>query len=146
MLERGAFLVPTLVAPTGVLTAVEKGAQIPEMSLRKATEVIEIHRASFRKAVQAGVKIAMGTDTGVTPHGENLRELELMAEGGMTPEQVLVATTRTAAELMGLQDELGTIEPGKRADLVLVDGDAFDFAKLADRVTAVYKDGTRVVG
>lgn len=146
MLDRGAWLVPTLVAPTGVLAAVEKGAQIPEASAQKARDVIEVHRESFRKAVAAGVKVAMGTDSGVTAHGENLRELELMAEGGMSPEQVLVATSRSAAELMGLQDDLGTIEAGKRADLVVVDGDPFEFAKLPDRVTAVYKDGRRVKG
>jgi imidazolonepropionase-like amidohydrolase len=146
MLAKGTFLVPTLVAPTGVLTAAENGAQIPEASLQKARETIDIHKASFRKAVEAGVKVAMGTDSGVTPHGENLRELELMSEGGMTPEQVLVATTRTAAELMGLDRELGTIEPGRRADLVMVDGNPFEFAKLADRVSAVYKDGRRVTG
>jgi len=146
MVERGTYLVPTLVAASGVLTAAEQGIQIPEASLRKAREVVEIHRESFRKAVAAGVKVAMGTDSGVTPHGENLRELELMAEGGMKPADVPVATTRTAAELMGLEAELGTIEPGKRADLVIVDGDPFDFAKLGDRITAVYKDGLRVVG
>ena len=64
----------------------------------------------------------------------------------MTPAEVLVATTKTAAELMALQDELGTLEPGKRADLVLVEGDGLDLVKLGDRVTAVYKDGERVVG
>ncbi|TMK81375.1 MAG: amidohydrolase family protein [Actinobacteria bacterium] len=146
MLSHGTYLVPTLVAPTGVLQAAEQGIQIPEASLAKARQVIDVHRESFRKAVAAGVKIAMGTDSGVTPHGQNLRELELMQEGGMTPAEVLVATTKTAAELMALQDELGTLEPGKRADLVLVDGDALDLVKLGDRVTAVYKDGERAVG
>lgn len=145
MLERGTYLVPTLVAPTGVLRAAEAGAQIPEASLIKAREVIEAHQDSFRRAVEAGVKIAMGTDTGVTPHGENLAELALMVKGGMTPEQALVATTRTAAELMGLDDELGTIEPGKRADLVLVDGDPRDVATLSDNIAQVWKDGCRVV-
>ncbi len=146
MLRHGTYLVPTLVAPTGVLQAAEQGIQIPEASLAKARQVIDVHRESFRKAVAAGVKIAMGTDSGVTPHGQNLRELELMQEGGMTPIETLVATTKTAAELMALQDELGTLEPGKRADLVLVEGDALDLVKLGDRVTAVYKDGERVVG
>ena len=146
MLSHGTYLVPTLVAPTGVLQAAEQGIQIPEASLAKARQVIDVHRESFRKAVAAGVKIAMGTDSGVTPHGQNLRELELMQEGGMTPAEVLVATTKTAAELMALQDELGTLEPGKRADLVLVDGDALDLVKLGDRITAVYKDGERAVG
>ena len=67
-----------------------------------------------------------------------------MAENGMTPEQVLVATTSSAAELMGLDGELGTIEPGKRADLVVVDGDPYDFGTLRSRITAVYQDGRLV--
>jgi imidazolonepropionase-like amidohydrolase len=145
MLERGSYLVPTLVAPRGVLEAADKGAQIPEESLRKAREVVDIHRESFRKAVAAGVKVAMGTDSGVTPHGENLRELELMAAGGMSPAEAITATTLVAAELMGLADELGSIEPGKRADVVVVEGDPFDLKTLAERIEVVYKDGERVV-
>jgi imidazolonepropionase-like amidohydrolase len=82
----------------------------------------------------------------VSPHGTNLRELHLMADNGLSPAQALVAATRSAAELMGLERELGTIEPGKRADLVVVGGDPFDFEKLADRIEAVYKDGVRVTG
>jgi len=146
MLEHDAYLVPTLVAPTGVIRAAEAGAAVPEVAVVKAREVIEAHRDSFRRAVEAGVKVAMGTDSAVTPHGENLRELELMAEGGMSPEDALIATTRTAAELMGLERELGTLEPGKRADLVAVAGDPFDFRDLADRVERVYQDGHLVAG
>ncbi len=145
MLDRGTWLVPTLVAPRGVIDAADAGAAITEASVAKARDVVERHKASFAKAVSAGVKVAMGTDSGVTPHGQNLRELELMVEGGMTPMQAIEATTRSAAELMGLQDELGTLEPGKRADLVLVEGDPLDVATLADRVTAVYKDGQQLV-
>jgi imidazolonepropionase-like amidohydrolase len=88
----------------------------------------------------------MGTDCPVAPHGTNLRELVLMAENGFTPEQALVAATSSAAELMGLQHELGTLEPGKRADVVVVDGDALEFEKLPERIRSVYKDGVRVVG
>jgi imidazolonepropionase-like amidohydrolase len=69
-----------------------------------------------------------------------------MADLGMKPEQVLTATTLTAAELMGLQDELGSLEPGKRADVVVVEGDPFEFKTLAERIEAVYKDGERLVG
>jgi imidazolonepropionase-like amidohydrolase len=69
-----------------------------------------------------------------------------MAENGFTPTQALVAATSSGAELMGLQDELGTIAPGKRADLVVVGGDPFDFATLAERIEAVYEDGARVIG
>ena len=144
MLEKGTYLVPTLVAPQGVISAAEAGAQIPEASLAKAKEVVEVHRESFRKAIAAGVKVAMGTDSGVTPHGENLRELPLMVEGGMSPGQAIVATSATAAELMGVQDELGSLEPGKRADLVIVEGDAFDLKTLPERIEVVYKDGDRV--
>ncbi|CAN5557331.1 amidohydrolase family protein [soil metagenome] len=146
MLTRGTWLVPTLMAPRGVIDAAEAGAAMPEASVAKAREVVEIHRASFAKAVEAGVNIAMGTDSGVTPHGLNLLELALMVEGGMTPMQAIEATTRSAAELMGLDDELGTLEAGKRADLVVVDGDPLELATLAERVSAVYQDGVRVTG
>jgi imidazolonepropionase-like amidohydrolase len=145
MLERGTYLVPTLVAPQGVIDAAAAGASIPEASLDKAKGVVEVHRESFRKAVEAGVKVAMGTDSGVTPHGENLRELVLMAEGGMTPARAITATTLTAAELMGLDGQLGSLEAGKRADVVVIEGDPFDLKTLAERIEAVYKDGRRVI-
>ena len=146
MLDRGAWLVPTLVAPRGVLAAAEAGMAIPDAARRKAVEVAEAHADSFRRAVAAGVKVAMGTDSGITPHGRNLAELELMAKGGMTPAQVLAATTSAAAELLGLSGELGTLEPGKRADVVVVDGDPFELATLGDRIAAVVKDGRLVAG
>jgi imidazolonepropionase-like amidohydrolase len=144
MLQRGTWLVPTLMAPRGVIDAAEAGAAIPDAALAKAREVVEIHRSSFSRAVAAGVRVAMGTDSGVTPHGENLRELALMVEGGMTPMQAIEATTRSAAELMGLQGELGTLEAGKRADMVVVDGDPLELTTLADRIAAVYQDGVAV--
>jgi imidazolonepropionase-like amidohydrolase len=146
MLEHGTYLVPTLVAPTGVTRAAEAGAPIPEVVLRKAESVIEAHRDSFRRAVDAGVKIAMGTDSGVTPHGENLVELQLMADGGMAPGEVIRSTTAVAAELMGVDGDSGTIEPGKRADLVVVDGDPFAFDGLRERIRAVYQAGSCVSG
>jgi imidazolonepropionase-like amidohydrolase len=145
MLARGTWFVPTLVAPQGVLDAVDAGVSLPPAVVDKARMVIDIHRAAFRRAVEAGVRIAMGTDSGVTPHGRNLRELELMASGGMTPGAVLEATTRSAAELMGLDDDLGTLEEGKLADLVVLGGDPYDFAGLADRVEQVWQAGVRVV-
>lgn len=146
MLERGTWFVPTLVAPQGVLDAVDAGARIPEVMVRKARELVEIHRAAFRKAVEAGVRIAMGTDSGVTPHGANLRELALMRDGGMDPVAVLLATTQSAADLMDLGEELGSLKPGKRADLVVVEGDPFAFDDLRERIRAVYKDGRLVAG
>jgi imidazolonepropionase-like amidohydrolase len=109
--------------------------------LEKERALIGVPESSFRRALAAGVKVAMGTDTGVSPHGQNLRELELMVEYGMTPTQALVATTKTAAELMGVDDRLGTLEPGKIADVVVLEGDPLDVSKMGERVVAVYKDG-----
>jgi imidazolonepropionase-like amidohydrolase len=146
MLEHGTYLVATLVAPQGVLDAAASGVQFPAAVIEKADLVIETHRAAFRRAVEAGVRIAMGTDSGVTPHGRNLRELELMVAGGMTPTAALVATTKTAAELLGVSHDRGTIEPGRRADLVVLEGDPLDVADLGDRVRAVYQDGILVSG
>lgn len=145
MLARGTWFVPTLVAPQGVLDAVDAGVSLPPVVVDKARMVIDIHRAAFRRAVEAGVRIAMGTDSGVTPHGRNLRELQLMADGGMAPGAVLEATTRSAAELMGVDDDLGTIAEGKLADLVVVAGDPFDFTDLADRVEEVWQSGKRAI-
>jgi imidazolonepropionase-like amidohydrolase len=145
MLDRGTWLVPTLVAPVGVLEAVERGASIPEQMVAKARDVVDIHRDAIQRAVAAGVRIAMGTDSGVGPHGTNLRELALMQDVGMKPEEVLVATTTSAAELMGMRDEIGSVEPGKRADLVVVDGDPFDFSDLRERIEQVWQDGRLVV-
>lgn len=88
----------------------------------------------------------MGTDAPVYPHGQNLRELELLVEHGMTPAQALHAATGSAAELLGVADDSGTLEPGKRADIVLIDGDPLDIAKLGARIRAVYQDGLLVHG
>lgn len=146
MLEHGTWLVPTLVAPEGVIDAAAAGLPVPEESVAKARLVVDVHRRSFSQAVAAGVRIAMGTDSGVTPHGRNLRELSLMADGGMEPAQVLAATTSSAAQLMGLDDRLGTLEPGKLADLVLVRGDALELATLRERIEGVYMEGRLVCG
>jgi imidazolonepropionase-like amidohydrolase len=144
MLQAGTWLVPTLVAPVAVLEAAKNGAQLPDGVLAKAQQVIEVHHASFARAAAAGVKVAMGTDSGVGPHGRNLDELTLMASAGMAPEDVLVATTSSAARLLGLGDQAGSLMPGKRADVVVVAGDPFDFASLKANIRAVYKDGQLV--
>jgi imidazolonepropionase-like amidohydrolase len=146
MLERGTWLVPTLSAPRAVLAAGEAGANIDETTLRKAHQVLDVHTESFRRAVDAGVKVAMGTDSGVGPHGRNLEELALMAEhSSMSPLDAWVATTSSAAALCGVDDQLGTISPGKLADLTVIDGDVRDLDKLGERVWGVWKEGARVV-
>jgi imidazolonepropionase-like amidohydrolase len=146
MLAAGTWLVPTLVAPHAVLNAASTGSRLHDGVAAKAEDVIAEHARAFARAVAAGVKIAMGTDSGVGPHGGNLDELPLMEAGGMTPAQVLTATTQSAAELMRIGDQAGTIMPGKRADLVLVAGDPYDLANLKASIRAVYKAGTRVRG
>ncbi|WP_129668058.1 metal-dependent hydrolase family protein [Phytoactinopolyspora endophytica] len=144
MLDAGTYLVPTLSAPQAVIDAAAAGAALPDVVVDKAREVVWAHRESFAKAVTAGVRIAMGTDSGVGRHGDNLSELALMGDAGMKPDEVLVASTRTSAELLGVAQELGTIEPGKRADLVLVGGSPYEFVSLKSNISAVYKDGRRL--
>jgi imidazolonepropionase-like amidohydrolase len=144
MLAAGTWLVPTLVAPHAVLEAAAAGARIPPESVAKAEQVVAAHADSFARAVAAGVRIAMGTDSGVGPHGRNLEELARMAEGGMTPLEVWRSTTSRAAELLGMADELGSLEPGKRADVVLLSGHYGDFSALRDRIRGVWKDGVRL--
>lgn len=144
MLAAGTWLVPTLVAPHAVLSAANAGSQLPDGVVAKAREVMAAHADAFARAVAAGVKIAMGTDSGVGPHGSNLDELPLMAAGGLTPVQALTATTSSAAELLQVADETGTIMPGKRADIVVLAGDPFDLASLKGNVRAVYRGGAQV--
>ncbi len=144
MLERGTWLVPTLVAPLGVLDAAAAGASLPASTVEKAKAVVEVHQQAVGRAIAAGVKVAMGTDSGVAPHGANLRELDLLVRCGMSPQQALVATTSSAGELMGVGDDLGTLEPSKRADLVLLEGDPLEVATLRERVRQVWKDGVLV--
>jgi imidazolonepropionase-like amidohydrolase len=145
MLAHGTWLVPTLVAPVNVVRAAQRGSALPEAAVRKAEEVVGVHADSVRRAVQAGVRIAMGTDSGVGPHGTNLEELPLMAACGMSPAEVLAATTSSSARLLGYDQELGVLAPGFRADLVVVDGDALDLGRLRGGVRQVWQDGVRVV-
>jgi len=146
MLDAGTWLVPTLIAPMGVLEAVERGVEIADQVIAKATEVVGIHRDSVSRAMAAGVKIAMGTDSGVTPHGQNLRELAEMAKLGMPGDQVLRSSTTVAADLLGVSDDLGTIQVGKLADLVIWDGSDLDVSNMRSRIHTVIQDGAVVAG
>jgi imidazolonepropionase-like amidohydrolase len=123
MLAHGTYLVPTLLAPLSVVEQAESAGNMPEYGVRKARETIEIHSESIERAYRAGVLIAMGTDAGVMPHGTNLRELGLMCQIGMSPMEALVATTKTAAACLGWQERVGTLEPGKLADVVITKTD-----------------------
>lgn len=144
MLEHRTFLVPTLLAPLAVLEVAEATGAMPAWGVRKAREVLEIHRERVTRAFRAGVRIAMGTDAGVMPHGTNLRELGLLADIGMTPMEVLQATTRVAAECLGWEAQVGTVEVGKWADLIITRTDPLaDLRSLEDQnnIAWVMKDG-----
>ena len=119
---------------------------MPEYAARKAREVVEAHSESIAKAHEAGVKIAMGTDCVVVPHGQNLRELGLMCEAGLTPMESIVASTKTAAECLGWEADIGTLEAGKLADVVICQGDPLaDIRILEDNANiALVMQGGRV--
>lgn len=119
MLERGTFLVPTLSSATRVP---ERGT-VPEYLYQKKVRWSAIAQENIANALQRGVKVALGTDAGICPHGRNLEELVYLVKLGLTPMQAIQAGTRNAAELLGLSEDLGTLEPGNHADLVVCDGD-----------------------
>jgi imidazolonepropionase-like amidohydrolase len=138
----GTFLVPTLVAIESI-TANAGRPELPDWVIRKAEAESGAHRAAFGAALSAGVNIAAGTDAGTpfNPHGDLARELGLMVDYGMTPMQAIVAATASAARNLDIHREVGTIEPGKQADLILVAGDpAADISRLG-RVALVMKHG-----
>jgi imidazolonepropionase-like amidohydrolase len=149
-LTHRTFLVPTLSA---IQSGCEMGRQggMPDYAVQKSLALGEEQKKTFLKAVKAGVRIAMGTDAG-TPfnrHGRNAQELRRMVEFGMTPMQAVEAATRSAATLLGLESEIGTIETGKQADLILVNGNPLDdIALLQEPANVVYviQGGTIVKG
>jgi imidazolonepropionase-like amidohydrolase len=126
MLERGTYLVPTLVAPEAVVKAHAEGLRVPAYAVEKSRQVMEAHRTSIARAWAAGVRLAMGTDSGVGRHGTNLEELALLTEVGLSPMEAIVAATRTAAECLGWADRVGTLEAGKWADVVVARGNPLD--------------------
>ena len=145
MLKKDVYLVPTLIAPLEVVKFSQAHPELlPPVMAAKALSVADDHQRSFRRAVEAGVKIAMGTDSGVGRHGNNGQELVLMVEHGMTPMQSIVASTSSAAQLLHLDQSLGTLEAGKLADIIIVDANPLtDITKLADpaNVKLVLKGG-----
>ena len=145
MAERGTYMVPTMSTwDARERLAAQMGwsrDQMAEIYDRKENSI-----ASFKRALQAGVRIATGTDAGGSParHGFVAREVELMVENGMTPQEALEASTRVAADLLGILDQAGTIEVGKQADMVLVDGDPLSDPGALRNVWAVFQGGRRI--
>lgn len=143
-LETGAWLVPTLLAPAALIEAIDAGMRVaPEMEA-KARSVVDTHLESIARAHRAGVKIAMGTDGGVFAHGQAPRELTIMMRAGMSAQEALVAATSSAAEMLRIEDEVGTIEVGKAADLLVLGGDAWDFERFGENLEAVIQAGAEV--
>lgn len=139
--ETGAFLVPTVHAGKFVERKAGEEGYFPPPVRTKAAAVGPQIQDSLRRAHAGGVRIAFGTDVGVGAHGTNAEEFLYMAEAGMSPEACIVAATVHAAELCGLEAEIGTIEPGKSADMIAVDGDPLaDVSELLD-VGFVMKGG-----
>ena len=142
MLDGGNALIPTLVAPQWVIRHAEAG-KMPAYAAIKARDVVNDHVASIRMAVEAGVKIAFGTDTGVGPHGTNGEEFLLMRQLGMAPIDCIRAATTVAADTIGMEG-VGTLEPGSWGDLIGVPGDPIaDLTLISnpDKVHLVVKGG-----
>jgi imidazolonepropionase-like amidohydrolase len=140
MKERGTWLVPTLLAGFTVESLATAGRLPPAIAAKALAIAPRVH-ASFKLALDGGVRIALGTDAGVMRHGTNGREFGLMVRYGMTAMQAIVAGTSSGATLLGLEAEIGTIASGKRADLVAVRGDPIQTIALLERVDFVMKDG-----
>ena len=141
MKQYGTFYVPTIAAGKFVAEMAKKEGYYPRVVAMKAAIIGPQIQETFAKAYRAGVKIAFGTDTGVSFHGDNAREFIYMVEAGMKPIEAIRAATITAAQLLRKEDQLGTIEPGKLADIIAVQGDPLKDIKSMLKVGFVMKEG-----
>jgi imidazolonepropionase-like amidohydrolase len=116
----------------------------PEETMRKNRDTTEAQRAAFRKAVALGVNIAFGTDAGVYPHGTNGKQFAYMVRYGLTPIQAIKSATIWGARSMALETDIGSIAPGKLADMVAVKGDVLNDISLLEHVAGVIKGGKLV--
>ena len=137
----GTWYVPTITAGQSVADSAKKPGYYPDVVAKKATEIGPQLINTFSKAYKAGVKIAFGTDAGVFKHGQNWREFVYMIQAGMTPMDAIKAATINAADLLGMKDQLGSIETGKLADIVAVDGDPLTDSQVFGKIIFVMKDG-----
>jgi imidazolonepropionase-like amidohydrolase len=137
MRERGTYLVPTLSVRSGIAEA-----KFPPLVREKADMAMKAQDSLVRRALAMGVKIALGTDAAVYPHGDNALEFVLMNADGMPAAQALRAGTSVAADLLGLANKIGTLESGKLADIVAVPGNPISDIKVTQSVFFVMKDGT----
>ena len=140
MKDRGTYLVPTLLAGEYAAGRAEIRHYPPEIAA-KAKAALAARSATFKKALRMGVKIAFGTDSAVSPHGINAEEFALLVGSGMTPAAALRSATSGSAELLGLAKTIGTLEPGKTADVIAVPGDPLADIKAMEKVKFVMKGG-----
>jgi imidazolonepropionase-like amidohydrolase len=141
MKKMGTYYVPTVIAGRSVADSSKIPNYYPEMVAKKAAAIGPIIQGTFGKAYKAGVKIAFGTDAGVFGHGKNGYEFILMNEAGMPVLEAIKSATVNAADLLGQSDLIGSIEPGKAADIIAVPGDPVADVKLMTKVNFVMKDG-----
>ncbi len=141
MIKRGTYLVATISAGKYTYEKALKPGFFPEIIRPKALEVGPLIQETFAKAYKAGVKIAFGTDSGVSPHGQNAKEFEYMVEAGMPEYEAIKSATVEASKLLRVFERFGTIQSGKMADLVGVKGDPLKDIKLLQNVSFVMKDG-----
>lgn len=144
MIAKGTYLVPTLTAGRTVADSAMIPGYYPEIVVPKALEIGPKLQDTFSKAYKKGVKIAFGTDAGVFVHGLNGREFELMVEGGMPPMEAIQAATITGARLLNVEEDLGSIEEDKLADIIAVNGNPLEDISAMREVIFVMKDGVVV--
>jgi imidazolonepropionase-like amidohydrolase len=139
--QYGVWYVPTIIAGKSVADSAKKPGYFPAIIAQKALAIGPIIQGTFAKAYKAGVKIAFGTDAGVYAHGKNWMEFVYMTEAGMPALEAIKCATVNAAELIGISDKAGTIEPGKWADIVAVEGDPTKDIHAMGQVRFVMKEG-----
>lgn len=142
MKQRGTYLVPTLIAGESLGEKINKGQYLPPAIVAKTRAALAARSQMFQHALAKGVKIGFGTDAAVYPHGHNAEEFHLMVDLGMKPMDALRAAASADAELLGLQEKIGTLEPGKLADVVAVPGDPVENIRQTEHVLFVMKEGT----
>jgi imidazolonepropionase-like amidohydrolase len=141
MKQRGTYLVPTLIAGESLGEKIDKGVYLPPAIIAKTRAALAARSQMFQHAVAKGVKIGFGTDAAVYKHGRNAEEFHLMVDLGMKPIDALRSAALSDAELLGLQDKIGTLDTGKLADIIAVPGDPVENIRQTEKVFFVMKEG-----
>ena len=141
MRKKSTAYVPTIIAGKYVAEKAEIDGFFSEVVRPKARAIGPQIQDTFAQAYRRGVQIVFGTDSGVSPHGENWKEFIYMVEAGMAPVEALNSAMSAGAELLGINDELGTIESGKLADIIAINGNPLQDIKQMENVSLIIKDG-----